>query len=149
MFLNKPLEQAVSSDTKVKITIRVPSKLWLSIQNKAKREYKGRGKQSQLTNEAVHYFLKSSSVDSIDWSNSSDDYTLVNLLTQIKLGAMMKDLGSNPVQVMIDNHLMDKIIDLEVNIINSRKMADVRIKPALIRMALSQWMYADRRFLGE
>jgi len=149
MFLERPKEKDVKSNMQKKITLRVPDKLWSAIQEKAKNEYEGRGKQSQLVNEALEHFFKSASVDDINWSNSSDDYVLINLLTQIKLGAMMKNIGANPVQANIDIHLMEKLIDLELNIKSNRKMLDVHIKPAVIRMALSQWMYADRRFLRE
>jgi hypothetical protein len=148
MFLERPKEKDVKSNTQKKITLRVPDKLWASIQDKAKNEYEGRGKQSQLVNEALEHFFKSAAVDDINWSNPSDDYVLINLLTQIKLGAMMKNIGINPVQANIDIHLMEKLIDLELNIKSSRKMLEVHIKPAVIRMALSQWMYADRKFLN-
>lgn len=147
MFLERPKEKNIKIKTQKKITLRVPDKLWTSIQKKAKNEYEGRGKQSQLVNEALEHFFISASVDNINWDNLSDDYVLINLLTQIKLGAMMKNIGVNPVQANIDIHLMEKLIDLELNIKGSRKMLDVHIKPAVIRMALSQWMYADRTFL--
>jgi len=149
MFLDRPIEKDNNLKKQKKITLRVPEKLWLSIQEKAKLEYSGRGKQSQLVNEALEHFFKSTSVDDINWTNSSDDYVLINLLTQIKLGSMMKNIGSNPVQANIDISIMEKLIDLELNIKNTRKMLDVHIKPAIIRMALSQWMYADRRFLRD
>lgn len=149
MFLERPQEKEIKSNKQKKITLRVPDKLWKAIQEKAKNEYEGRGKQSQLVNEALEHFFKSSSVDDINWSHSSDDYVLINLLTQIKLGAMMKNIGINPVQANIDLDLMGKLIDLELNIKSSRKMLDVHIKPAVIRMALSQWMYVDRKFLKE
>ena len=144
MFLERPQEKTSVSLKQKKITLRVPEKLWNSIQEKAKEEYSGRGKQSQLVNEALEHFFKASSVDEINWSNPSDDYVLINLLTQIKLGANMKNIGSNPVQANIYLHLMEKLISLEINIKSSRKMLDVHIKPAIIRMALSQWMFADR-----
>lgn len=149
MFLERP--KAIDNQLKKqkKITLRVPEKLWSSIQEKAKKEYEGRGKQSQLVNEALEHFFKSSCVDAINWTNFSDDYTLINLLTQIKLGAVMKNIGSNPVQANINVELFDKLVDLELNIKGIRKMLDVHIKPAIIRMALSQWMYADRKFLRE
>lgn len=147
MFLERPKEKESRAIKQKKITLRVPDKLWSSIQEKAKNEYQGRGRQSQLVNEALEHFFKSSSVDSINWASADDDYVLINLLTQIKLGAMMKNIGKNPVQANIDMHLMDKMINLELNIKVSRKMLDVHIKPAIIRMALSQWMYADRKFL--
>lgn len=149
MFLERPIEKENNKLKYKKITLRVPEKLWSSIQEKAKKEYVGRGKQSQLVNEALEHFFKSSAVDSINWTNSSDDYVLINLLTQIKLGAMMKNIGKNPVQANIDIQLMEKMIDLELNIKGIRKMLDVHIKPAVIRMALSQWMYADRKFLRD
>lgn len=147
MFLERPKEEKTNLKKQKKITLRVPDKLWASIQEKAKKEYSGKGKQSQLVNEALEHFFKSASVDDINWSNSSDDYVLINLLTQIKLGAMMKNIGSNPVQANIDINNIEKLIDLELNIKSSRKMLEVHIKPAIIRMALSQWMYADRKFL--
>ena len=149
MFLERPKEKGIKSKAQKKITLRVPVKLWASIQEKAKSEYEGSGKQSQLVNEALEHFFKSSSVDDINWDNSSDDYVLINLLTQIRLGSMMKNIGVNPVQANIDNHLMEKLIDLELNSKSNRKMLDVHIKPAVIRIALSQWMYADRKFLKD
>ena len=147
MFLERPKEKVHKPYKQKKITLRVPDKLWVSIQEKAKNEYEGRGKQSQLVNEALEHFFKSSSVDTINWNNLDDDYVLINLLTQIKLGANMKNIGANPVQANINIELMEKLIDLELNIKSGRKMLDVHIKPAVIRMALSQWMYADRKFL--
>ena len=147
MFLERPKDNDTKFKEQKKITLRVPDKLWISIQEKAKQEYHGRGKQSQLVNEALEYFFNSSSIDDINWNNSSDDYVLINLLTQIKLGAMMRNIGPNPVQANIDMHLMERLINLEINIKTSRNMLDVHIKPAVIRMALSQWMYADRDFL--
>lgn len=145
MFLERPKEEIKPKRLQKKITLRIPEKLWGSIQEKAKKEYEGRGKQSQLVNEALEHFFKSTSVDDINWENASDDYVLINLLTQIKLGANMKNNGSNPVQANIDLHLIEKLTDLEIRIKSTRKMLDVHIKPAIIRMALSQWMYADRR----
>ena len=147
MFLDRPKEEKVSSKTQKKITLRIPDKLWSAVQKKAKTEYEGRGKQSQLVNEALEHFFKSSSVDDIDWSNASDDYVLINLLTQIKLGATMKNIGSNPVQANIDLLWIEKLTELELNIKSIRKMLDVHIKPAIIRMALSQWLYMDRRLI--
>tara|TARA_R110002126_G_scaffold222360_3_gene367548 strand:- start:6545 stop:6991 length:447 start_codon:yes stop_codon:yes gene_type:complete len=147
MFLERPKEEKVSSKTQKKITLRIPEKLWNAVQKKAKNEYEGRGKQSQLVNEALEHFFKSSSVDDIDWSNASDDYVLINLLTQIKLGATMKNIGSNPVQANIDLLWIEKLTELELNIKSIRKMLDVHIKPAIIRMALSQWLYMDRRLI--
>lgn len=119
----------------------------MAIQKKSQEEYTGQGKQSQLVNEALEHFFISTSVDEINWSNPSDDYVLINLLTQIKLGAMMKNIGKNPVQVNVNIVHIEKLIDLELKIKTSRKMLDVFIKPAIIRMALSQWMYADRSFV--
>ena len=39
MFLERPKEKDVKSNTQKKITLRVPDKLWASIQDKAKNEY--------------------------------------------------------------------------------------------------------------
>jgi len=147
MFLERPQDEKTPLKLQKKITLRIPEKLWNSIQEKAKNEYQGRGKQSQLVNEALKHFFKSASVDDIDWDNVSDDYVLINLLTQIKLGATMKNNGINPVQANIDLDLIEKLTDLELKIKSSRKMMDVHIKPAIIRMALSQWIYADRQFI--
>lgn len=147
MFLERPQDEKTSSKLQKKITLRIPEKLWNSIQEKAKNEYQGRGKQSQLVNEALEHFFKSAAVDDIDWDNVSDDYVLINLLTQIKLGATMKNNGINPVQANINLDLIEKLTDLELKIKSSRKMLDVHIKPAVIRMALSQWIYADRQFI--
>ncbi len=147
MFLERPRDEKTPLKLQKKITLRIPEKLWNSIQEKAKKEYQGRGKQSQLVNEALEHFFKTAAVDAIDWNNISDDYVLINLLTQIKLGSTMKNNGINPVQANIDLHLIEKLTDLEIRIKSARKMLDVHIKPAIIRMALSQWMYADRRLM--
>lgn len=149
MFLERPQEKENRVIKQKKITLRVPDKLWHSIQEKAKQEYSGKGKQSQLVNEALDHFFRASAVDEINWEKSTDDYVLINLLTQIKLGANMKNIGANPVQANINLDLMEKLISLELNIKNTRKMLDVHIKPAIIRMALSQWMFADRKLLKE
>jgi hypothetical protein len=149
MFLERPQDEKITSKRQKKITLRIPEKLWNSIQAKAKNEYQGRGKQSQLVNEALEHFFKSAAVDDIDWDNVSDDYVLINLLTQIKLGATMKNNGINPVQANIDLHLLEKLTDLEIKIKSSRKMLDIHIKPAIIRMALSQWMYVDRQLFRD
>lgn len=147
MFLERPPEKKKKKVINKKITLRIPDKLWASIQDKAKKEYTGQGKQSQLVNEALRHFLKNSAVDDIDWDNPSDDYILINLLTQIKLGSKMKEVGPNPVQINLDLQIYESLLDLELKIKNARKLMDTHIRPSIIRICLSQWMYADRRVL--
>jgi len=148
MFIERPPENIKKKVVNKKITLRIPEKLWSSIQNKAKKEYTGKGKQSQLVNDALRHFLKNSAIDDIDWDNPADNYILINLLTQIKLGSKMKDAGPNPVQINIDLHVYESLLDLELKIKNTRKLMDTHIKPSIIRICLSQWMYADRSVLS-
>ena len=148
MFLERPPEKKKKKVINKKITLRIPDKLWASIQDKAKKEYTGQGKQSQLVNEALRHFLKNSAIDDIDWDNPSDDYILINLLTQIKLGSKMKEVGPNPVQINLDLQIYESLLDLELKIKNARRLMDTHIRPSIIRICLSQWMYADRSVLS-
>lgn len=147
MFLERPVNDNQILNKSRKITFRVPKKLWLLVQEKAKKEYKGKGKQSKLVNEALEHFFKNSSVDDINWDNISSDYILINFLTQIRLGANVKNIGHYPVQANILNSLYDKLNDLEINVRKMKEMLDVRVKPAILRMSLSQWLYADRNLI--
>lgn len=149
MFLDDTYEKFNEKiSQKHKISLRVPESLWKKIQEKALTEYEGRGKQSQLVVDAIWHFLKNARLDSIDWSCPDEDYDFIELATQIRMGASMKNLSPNPVQTHITDELYEALIDIESKIKGARKMLDVHIKPAIIRRALSQWMYADKKFLS-
>ena len=148
MFLDDTYENLKAKATqKHKLSLRVPENLWRQIQEKASSEYNGRGKQSQLVDDAVWHFLNNARLDCIDWSCPDEDYDFIELATQIRMGATMKNLSPNPVQTHITDDLYEALIELEAKIKGARKMLDVHIRPAIIRRALSQWMYADKQFL--
>lgn len=144
MFLDRPPEGIEKIKTHKKITLRISERLWKLVQEKAKKDYSGARNQSKLVNEALNHFFRTASVEDINWSNPTNDYVLINLLTQIKLGSKMKNIGPNPVQINLEIPIYKKLEDLELNIRVSKKLSDVHIKPSIIRIALSQWMYVDR-----
>jgi hypothetical protein len=148
MFLDSPQIKKNKSETaKKKITIKVPLDLWDKLRLIAKENYSGRGKQSQLINDAVAHFLKISNFQSIDWSDPLSDDLFLEIATHIRLGANMKNLNPNPVQAFIRIELYKDLVELESSIKGAKQLLDYHVKPAVIRRAISQWMYADKSFL--
>lgn len=148
MFLDEPnFCDESSSEIKHKISLKVPSKLWEDMRDKAKKYYTGRGKYSQLVNDALEHFINFSELQSIDWDNPDEDDSFMELVTQIRLGANMKDLNPNPIQVYIRDDLMMQLVDLEASIKGARKLLSLHIKPAVIRRAVGRWMFADFPFI--
>ena len=143
-FDNKP---SIEAELKHKVSIKFPTSLWNSMREMAKAHYSGRGKISQLVNDALNHFLVNLDIKSINWEYPDSDDSFIELVTQIRLGAQMKNLNPNAVQVFIKDDLMNQIIDIDASIRGSKRLMQYHIRPALIRRAASQWMHADKDFL--
>tara|TARA_B110000879_G_scaffold81488_1_gene113081 strand:- start:945 stop:1412 length:468 start_codon:yes stop_codon:yes gene_type:complete len=135
------------SEVKHKVSIKFPSELWGNMRDMAKEHYSGRGKISQLVNDALEHFLNNLEVDRIDWDNPEGNDNFIELVTQIRLGAQMKNLNPHAVQVFIKDEIMNMVIDVDASIRGAKRLMQYHIRPALIRRAASQWMHADKQFL--
>jgi hypothetical protein len=135
------------AEIKHKVSIKFPSGLWEKMREMANELYKGRGKISQLVNDALEHFLNNLEIESIDWDDPDSNDKYIELVTQIRLGAQIKNLNPNAVQVFIKDSTMNKLIDVDASIRGSKRLMQIHIRPALIRRAASQWMHVDKAFL--
>lgn len=150
MFLNEFDENITNeSEIKHKISIKFPSDLWASMRGMAQTHYSGRGKISQLVNDALSHFLDNLEVEDISWDSADSDDRFIELVTQIRLGANMKNLNPHAVQVFIKDEVMQRIINVDASIRGAKRLMQFHIRPALIRRAASQWMHADKIFLDK
>ena len=148
MFLNEyETEEVSEKEIKHRLSIRFPIELWGKMRDMAKEHYSGRGKTSQLINDALEHFLNNLQVDGIDWSNPENDDNFLELVTQIRLGAQMKNLNPHPAHLYISDTNMQRVIDLDASIRGAEMLMQIHIRPAIIRRAAMQWMHADKVFL--
>ncbi len=148
MFLDEFIDNKTKEEEiKHKVSIKFPSDLWGKMRDMAQATYSGRGKISQLVNDALNHFLNNLEIESIDWTDADSDDRFIELVTQIRLGAQMKNLNPNAVQVFIKEELMQRLIDVDASVRGAKRLMQYHIRPALIRRAASQWMHADKNFL--
>lgn len=115
------------------VCIRFPTDIRDKLKKQAEKEYKGRGKQSALVEDAVKYYLYSCS--DIKWANYEKDSDYAELIDDIYEGINQSPL-ENATQVFFSPKTKDAILELEkkIKLINPL-MKDVRT--GLIRKAVS------------
>ena len=125
------------------VCIRFPSDVRSKLKVQATNDYKGRGKQSSLVEDAVKYYLYTAS--NINWANYEKDEDYIELIDDIYEGLGQGPLG-NASQVFFSPDTKDKILELEKKIKLTRPlMKDVRT--GLIRKAVSiRLSIGDKKF---
>lgn len=115
------------------VSIRFPTDIKLKLKSQAIKEYKGRGKQSSLINDALEYYLYT--CENINWGNYAKDPMYAELIDDIHEGLNQKPL-ENPTQVFLKQSVKDSILELEKKIkLTNPLLNDVRA--GLIRKAVS------------
>lgn len=71
---------------------RFPSDIRNKLKNQVKNDYKGRGKQSSLVEDAVKYYLYTTS--NINWANYEKDRDYIELIDDINEGLGQGPLGN-------------------------------------------------------
>jgi hypothetical protein len=125
------------------VCIRFPDDVRRKIKNQAKSDYKGRGKQSSLVEDAVKYYLYTCS--KINWANYEKDEDYIELIDDINEGLVQGPLG-NASQVFFSPETKNSILEIEKKIKLTRPlMKDVRT--GLIRKAVSiRLSIGDKKF---
>lgn len=115
------------------VCIRFPTDIKIKLKQQSQKDYKGRGKQSALIEDAVKYYLYTCS--DIKWIDYSKDPDYAELIDDIHEGINQSPL-ENATQVFFSNETKNKIIEIEKKIkITSPLIKDVRT--GLIRKAVS------------
>lgn len=115
------------------VCVRLPIDIKEKLKSQSEKDYKGRGKQSQLVEDAIRYYLHT--VSEIKWTDYEKSLDYAELIDDINEGLSQKPL-MNATQIFLSDETMVKILDLEKNIkLTKPLMRDVRI--GLIRKALS------------
>tara|TARA_B110000908_G_C9931038_1_gene303943 strand:+ start:144 stop:608 length:465 start_codon:yes stop_codon:yes gene_type:complete len=118
---------------KQRICIRFPEDTKLKLKERAEKDYKGRGKQSELVEDAIKYFLYCA--QSVNWQNYEKDTDYLELIDDISEGLNQSNLGS-PTQVFLTTETVEKLTQLETRVILSKpSLRDSRT--GLIRKAVS------------
>lgn len=125
------------------VCIRFPSDIRNKLKAQAKNDYKGRGKQSSLVEDAVKYYLYTTS--NINWANYEKDGDYIELIDDINEGLGQGPLG-NASQVFFSPETKEAILEVEKKIKLTRPlMKDVRT--GLIRKAVSiRLSIGDKKF---
>lgn len=131
--VKKLMFSAPEKNEKWLVCIRFPTDVRQKLKDQADKEYKGRGKQSLLVEDAVKYYLHTCS--DIKWVNYEKDLDYAELIDDIYEGLNQGPL-ENATQVFFSSGTKEKILEIEkkIKLINPL-MKDVRT--GLIRKAVS------------
>lgn len=115
------------------VCVRFPTDIKDKLRNQAENDYKGRGKQSLLVEDAVKYYLYT--LSDIKWAEYEKDPDYNELIDDIYEGLNQSPL-EGATQVFFTEETKNKILDIEKKIKLTRPlMKDVRT--GLIRKAVS------------
>ena len=115
------------------VCIRFPRDIKEKLKIQAEKDYKGRGKQSLLIEDAVKYYLYT--ISDIKWVEYEKDLDYAELIDDIYEGLSQSPL-EGATQVFFTDETKNKILDIEKKIkLTNPLMKDVRT--GLIRKAVS------------
>lgn len=138
LYFNPP-----KKEQKWLVNIRFPLDIREKLKLQSEKDYKGRGKQSLLIEDAVKYYLYT--ISTIRWAEYEKDADYIELIDDIYEGINQKPLGG-ATQVFFSNEVKEKIIELEKKIkLTNPLIRDVRT--GLIRKAVSiRLTLGDKQF---
>lgn len=131
--IKKILFKAEEEKIKWLVCVRFPKDIRIKLKEQAEKDYKGRGKQSALIEDAVQYYLFTCS--DIRWSDYEKDNDYAELIDDIHEGINQSPL-ENATQIFFSQQTKSKILEIEKKI----KLANPLIKDVrtgLIRKAVS------------
>ncbi len=115
------------------VCIRFPTDIKMRLKVQSEKDYSGRGKQSQLIEEAVKYYLYT--LQDIKWADFQKDLDYAELIDDIHEGLNQRPL-EGATQVFFTPELQDKILEVETRVkLSNPLIRDVRT--GLIRKAVS------------
>ena len=125
--------QAPQKKEKWLVCIRFPQDVKEKLRSQANNDYKGRGKQSLLIEDAVKYYLYT--LSDIKWAEYEKDLDYAELIDDIHEGLNQARL-EGATQVFFTDETKNKILEIEKKIkLTKPLMKDVRT--GLIRKAVS------------
>lgn len=125
--------QAPQKKEKWLVCIRFPKDIKEKLKKQAENNYKGRGKQSLLIEDAVNYYLYT--LTDIKWAEYEKDLDYSELIDDINEGLNQAPL-EGATQVFFTDETKNKILEIEKKIkLTKPLMKDVRT--GLIRKAVS------------
>lgn len=115
------------------VCIRFPTDIKKKLKIQAEKDYVGRGKQSQLIEDAVKYYLYT--LNDIKWADYQKDLDYAELIDDIHEGLNQSPL-EGATQVFFTPDIQDKILEIEKKVkLSNPLIRDVRT--GLIRKAVS------------
>lgn len=118
---------------KQRICVRFTKDMKELFSARANKDYVGRGKQSQLAEDAINYYLFCQ--NSINWTEYERDNDYLELIDDIHEGLNYKNLGP-ATQIFISPETYEKLTRLETRVIMSKpELRDART--GIIRKAIS------------
>ena len=115
------------------VCVRFPTDIRIKLKEQATKDYEGRGKQSNLIEDAVKYYLYT--CEDIKWTDYQKDLNYAELIDDISEGLNQGPL-ENATQVFFSPAIKDKLLELEKKIkLTNPLLRDVRT--GLIRKAVS------------
>lgn len=122
-----------NKEEKWMVCIRFPTDIRMKLKIQAEKDYKGRGRQSALIEDAVKYYLYT--CKDIRWGDYQKDLNYAELIDDINEGLNQSPL-ENATQVFFSHETKNKLLDIEKKIkLTNPLMKDVRT--GLIRKAVS------------
>lgn len=125
--------QVPEKKEKWKVCIRFPKDIKAKLRIQADKEYKGRGRQSLLIEDAVKYYLYT--VSNINWVDYQKDPDYCELIDDIYEGLNQHPLES-ATQVFFSEETKSKILEIETKIKLTRPLMK-EVRTGLIRKAVS------------
>lgn len=115
------------------VCIRFPTDIKRKLKMQSEKDYVGRGKQSQLIEDAVKYYLYT--LKDIKWADYQKDLDYAELIDDIHEGLNQGPL-EGATQVFFTPELQDKILEIEKRVkLSNPLIRDVRT--GLVRKAVS------------
>ncbi|HAT3881193.1 TPA: hypothetical protein I8672_002630 [Legionella pneumophila] len=115
------------------VCVRFPTDIRMKLKIQAEKDYSGRGKQSQLIEDAVKYYLFT--LKDIKWADFQKDLDYAELIDDIHEGLNQGPL-EGATQVFFSSELQEKILEIEKRVkLSNPLIRDVRT--GLIRKAVS------------
>lgn len=144
--IKKIIFSAPEKKEKWLVCIRFPTDIRIKLKKQSEKDYKGRGKQSLLVEDAVKYYLFTCS--HIKWADYEKDHDYAELIDDIHEGINQSPL-ENATQVFFTPETKSKILEIEKRIkLTNPLIKDVRTglirKAVSIRLSLGDKSFFDK-----
>lgn len=133
------------------VCIRFPTDVKMKLKYQAEKDYSGRGKQSQLIEDSLKYYLFT--LKDIKWADYQKDLDYAELIDDIHEGLNQGPL-EGATQVFFSPEIQNKILEIEKKVkLSNPLIRDVRTglirKAVSIRLSLGDKNFFDSVMKGE